>query len=422
VHRVLGVITREPTYRDGIERIFFLLDTFQKNLVQDSLPMEGLPSDIHLRSVVAETEDLVACFSGREILERLKSHLRQLVIQIQKNQNLQSYLTELKEFILKAKSEQEVQFEEFKNRSKELAHRGRELMRELRDQADLYPFLKYAEEMIQNIKNDEFLQILRQHAGIVQSDLTYIDSHGQPQIDTDLLSKLQSALLPVLIDTLKYLPVPKIYSDDHEREFWLDKIALCSSDLIPQNIKFHLESESQISLPDIQKRCTRTHLVIKLEKLLTELKDMDFYYRKKTFPELEDQGRVTFRLTGDGAKLTFICTLIQGPNDAVPRIGGGYATFDISDMDIEFDTSTLNHPLMVPMFTTMFKTQIRMEIELQVEKNLMGFFDKFADKIPDTLLAVNGPFHYGLETAKKGVKSSHLAVECDKRKQQIILE
>jgi len=312
-----------------------------------------------------------------------------------------------------------IRSEEFKTHSKELAHRGRELMRELRDQVDFDPFLSSANQMIENIKNDEFLQILRHHAGIVQSDLSYTDSQGQLHLDTDMLSKLQSSLLPVLVDALKYIPVPKIYSNDHHREFWLDKVVLCSYDIIPQNIKFHLESDSEISLPDIETKGTRTYLVIKLEKLLTELKDMEFYYRKKTFPELEDNGRVTFRIKGNGAKLTFTFKLLQGLQDTVPSIKEGYASFDISDMEIDFDKSTLKHPLMVPMLTQLFKTQIRMEIERQVEQNLSGFLHKLGDRMTDALKTMNRPFQYGLEAAKKAVKSSQLAQVYEKRREKL---
>jgi hypothetical protein len=419
VQKVLALLAKEPTYREGIERIFVLLDMFQKNLAQEPITQKAVPHDVHLRRVVAETEDLVATFSGRETLECFKEHLRQLIISIQKNENLHNYLGELKDFILKAKSENEVKSEEFRNRSKDLAHRGREVMRELKDQADLDPFLDSAHDMISNIKNDEFLQILSQHAGIVQSDLSYTDTQGVLQVDTDLLSKLQSVLLPILVDALKYIPVPKIASSDHDREFWLDKVVLCSYDIIPQNIKFHLQADSEISLPDIETKGTRTHLVIKLEKLLTELKDMEFYYRKKTFPELEDHGRVTFRIKGNGAKLTFTYKLLQGPQDNVPKISEGYASFDIAEMEIDFDKSTLKHPLMVPMLTQLFKTQIRMEIERQVEQNLTKFMDQLGERLTSSLKEMNKPFHYGLEAAKKAVKSSQLAQVYEKRREKL---
>jgi len=417
VQRVLVLLAKQPTFREGITRIFSLLDLFQKSIAQKPLQETIVPDNIHIRRIAQETEEIIASFCGRETLDRFKNYLRNLILQIQKNDNLQEYLQELKEFILKTKSEEEIRSKEFRSQSKELAYRGRELMRELREQEDLILFLEAADDMVNNIKNDEFLQILRQQAGIVQSDLSFMDSQGKVQVDTGLLSKLQSVLLPTLVDALKYIPVPRIYSNDNEREFWLDNLVICSYDIIPDNIKFHLETDSEVSVRDIEVKGTQTYLVIVLDKILTELKEISFFYRKKTFPSFEDQGKVTFRIKGNGAKLTFTYTLLQGPQDTVPRIREGYASFDITDMSIEFDKSTLTHDMMVPLLTQLFKVQIRQQIEKEVENNLTGFMKKVGEMMSKSLTEINRPFRTGLEAAKEVVKSSQLAQVYQKRRE-----
>jgi hypothetical protein len=325
----------------------------------------------------------------------------------------------LKEFILKTRSEEEVRSEEFRTKSKDLAYRGRDLMRELREQEDLKAFLRASDELMDHIKNDEYLQILRHHAGVVQSDLSYVDSQGQLQVDTDMLSKLQTVLLPVLADALKYIPLPKIESKSAEREFWLDNVVLCSYDIIPENIRFHLESDSEISTRDIEVKSTHTNLVIQLDRLLTELKDVEFYYNKKTFPSFEEHGKATFRITGEGARLTFTYSLAQGPQDKVPRLREGYASFDISNMSIDLDKQTLKHPVMVPMLTTVFKTQIRQQIEREVENNLTGFVNKLGDMVTTSLSETNRPILSGIETARKAVKSTQIPQVYEKRREKL---
>jgi len=289
-------------------------------------------------------------------------------------------------------------------------------MRELSQEDDLRLFLETSDDMIHNIKNDELLQILRQHAGIVQSDLSYVNSEGKLKLDTDVLFKLQSALLPILADALKYLPVPKIYSNDDEREFWLDNIVLCSYDILPEHIRFHIQSDSEVSVREIEVK-SHTYLVIVLDKLLTELKDLEFFFHKKTFPYFEEHGKVTFRIKGNGAKLTFTYTLDQEPQDIVPRIQEGYASFDISDIEFDFDKSTLNHDMIVPMLTKLFKTQIIHIIEKEVEKNLSVFIQKLGEMLMRSLADINGPFLSGLHAAKKVVKSSEIAQIYEKRRE-----
>jgi len=421
IQRVLVLLAKEPSYHQGIERIFSLLDMFQNSLMNEEMPgtAKFLPEDIHVRRVVLETEELVASFSGRETLDRFKFHLRKLIMKIQQNENLKGYLIEMKQFLLKAKSESEIMSSEFKNQIKQLANRGRGLMKEFKEEDDLKHFLIAASDMIDNIKNDEFLRVLRHQAGIVQSDLSYVDNEGVVQLDKDMLYRLQSVLLPTIADALKYIPVPRISSSNPYREFWLDKIVLCSYDIIPENIHFHLETDSDLSLRDIQVTETHTHLIIELDRLLTILNDVEFYYHKKTFPQLEDSGRVTFRVKGDGAKLTLTYNVNQDLEKKSTTVTEGFARFHISDLEIVFDTSTLKHSWLVPMLTAMFKTQIKQQIEYQVETNLTAFMEKLGEMMTNSIAQFNRPFLSSIEAARNAVKNSQLGKVYEKRREKL---
>jgi len=421
IQRVFAMLSHEPTYRDGMERLFNLLDLFQRSLLEPTPVETGLPqvkTNIHAQRAIGETEELISIFSGKDTLELFKFHLRNLIQKTREDERLHSYLCELKQFILKAKSEQEIRSEGFKKQSKELARRGRELFREFKED-DFKPFLDTANLLVENIKNDEFLQLLRHHAGVLKSDLTYVDMQGKVQLDMDMLSRLQKVMVPVLADALKYIPVPRITSSDKYREFWLDKIVLCSYDIIPENIKFHLESDSEFSFQDIEVKGTHTFLVIQLNHFRTELKDIEFYYKKKTFPELEDKGRVTFRIKGQGANLSLTYKIEQKPEDKIPRIMEGNALFDITDLDIEFDTSTIHHTVLVPMLTKMFKLQIKLQLEKEVEKNLKSWMAKLGELMTSTIAQTNRPFLSGLDTARKAIKSTEMGQVFQKRREKL---
>jgi hypothetical protein len=339
---------------------------------------------------------------------------------IQSNENLQEYLTELKELVLKASSEDEIRSEEFRRQTKTLAKRGRNLMREIKDDDDVQPFFDAADEMIENIKNDEFLQILRAQAGIIQSDISYVDPDGVVKVDTDMLSRLQGVLLPVLADALKYIPIPRIQSSDSKSEFWLDNIVICSYDIIPENVRFHLETDSEVSLRDMEHRSTNSHLVVQLDHLLTELKDVEFYYKRNSTPEFEEgPGRVTFREKGKGATLTLVYNVVQGPEDNAPRITEGYATFHISDMEINFDKSTLKHSVLVPMLTKIFKTFIKKQVEKKVEDNLSAFIKKLGVMLTKAMMKANKPFLSGIDAARRAIKNSTVAQVYEKRHEKL---
>jgi len=412
------LLAQQPTYREGLNRLFALFDMWRSTSSQKALP-GGAKTETHARRVAQETEDLVACFTGREALENWKSSLWQLVDLFEKNPEWNQYLTDLKNFILSTQSEEQVKSEEFKQKSKELAHRGRDLGQQLKDKREVDNFLDSSEILMDNIKNDEYVKLLREQAGIVSADLSYVDMEGKTVVDMDMLSKLQSVLLPVLAETLKYIPLPRIESRDSKREFWLDNIILCGYDIIPENIHFHLESDSDLSLKDLEAKRSHTHLVVTLDKFRTELKNMNFWYKKKTFPELTDSGVVTFRIGGAGARLKMVFTVDQRPGDKLPRLTEGYADFHIHHMDINFDKATLTHDVLLPMMTNMWKLQIQTQIEREVEKNLTSVVQKLSEQMTSTLGEVNRPFLSGLEEARKAVKKSELAQVYANRREKL---
>jgi hypothetical protein len=292
-------------------------------------------------------------------------------------------------------------------------------MKQYKNDQEIDNFLNSTMELLDNIKNDEFVKILRHQAGILTADISYVDIEGKTQVDTDLLSKLQSVLLPILAESLKYIPVPRITSKDNDREFWLDNITLCGYDILPENIRFHLESDSELSLKDIETKNVNTRLVITLDKLRTELKDMDFYYKKMTFPELVDQGKVTFRLAGDGASLKFVFNVIQDEMKTT-RLTEGYVSFHIHNMDIEFDKSTITHDVLLPFMSNLYKPQIMHQIETSVEENLTGLVQDIGQRLTNSLASVTRPLQTGIDMARKAVKSSPLAQVYEKRREKLV--
>jgi len=111
--------------------------------------------------------------------------------------------------------------------------------------------------------------------------------------------------------------------------------------------------------------------------------------------------------------------LLKKPEDNVPRIMEGTASFDISGLEIKFDTSTLKHDVLVPMFTKMLKSFIKHQIENQVENNLKGFMKNLGDMVYNSLVQTNRPFLSGLKQARKAVISSEFGQIYEKRREKL---
>jgi hypothetical protein len=157
------LLAQQPTYREGLNRMFALFDLWRSTSREEVVP-GGSKTETHLRRVTMETEGLVASFSGRESLENWKSSLWQLIDLFQKNPEWNQYLSDLKNFILSTQSEDQVRSEEFKQKSKDLAHRGRDLVQQLSDRSEIDNFINSTEVLFDNIKNDEYVKLLSEQA------------------------------------------------------------------------------------------------------------------------------------------------------------------------------------------------------------------------------------------------------------------
>jgi len=284
---------------------------------------------------------------------------------------------------------------------------------------ELNDFINSANTLIENIQNDEFVTVLRFHAGLVADDLSYHDTEGRVQVDTEMLGKLRSVIAPILAETLKYIPVPRIEDSNDKRDYWVDNIILCGYDVIPNNLRFQIESDSNVSLRDIETQKSYTKMIITLKEIRTELKNMEFFYHKKTFPEMTEHGRVTLRLTGDGATLKMIFEIKQDLEDKVPKLEEGEVHFQIHKMDIEFDKGSLNHDILVPMLTTMMKNQIQLQIENEIESSLKILVKTIGDQLTASIVQINRPFMTGFDKVRGMIKETEVVQVNEKRKAKL---
>jgi len=137
-----------------------------------------------------------------------------------------------------------------------------------------------------------------------------------------------------------------------------------------------------------------------------ELKDLDFYFKKKKFPEMSDQGRVTLRFLKKGATLTIIFRVDQGPADKNPTLDEGEVHFQIDKLDIQFDKGSLKHNILVPMATNMMKNKIQLQIEREVEAKMKNLVKKIGEQLTGLLVQINRPIKSGFDKVKEFVKDS----------------
>jgi len=418
VTRILITLARTPSYRSGIDNMFNLVDILQNHLGE---PTSEVPESVqlHAKRAQLETEQLITTFTGQKVLDNFVHSLKKVVKKMNQETQTREYLKELKTFILDTKTVEKLSEKETKERLKKFARDGREIVEQFKYGDELYNFMDATDRLFESFKNDEFVTILRHHAGLVADDLSFVDNEGNVKLDTDMIGKLRGVMGPIIAESLKYIPIPKIEDNNEDTHFWVDNVVLCGYDVIPDKIRVQMESDSKINIREIQTDHSHTNLIITLDHIKTEIKNLEFFYHRKTFPQITEQGRATLRLPGDGATLIIRYYVKQSIGEVIPVFHEGKVDFQIHNFELEFDKKTLDHDILIPLITSMFKLTLQRRIERAVEENLGGLVSGIGEKLTAALVEVNRPLMFGMDKVKQSIKSTEVGQVFEKRREKL---
>jgi len=325
-----------------------------------------------------------------------------LANRIRNDEAANQWIEDFKQFMLD-KHPDAKSSDEFRSQTRSLVERAREIVEKWNNKQEFEEFLDAGNDLIENFKNNELVTNLREKAGILLDDLTYTDISGNRKVDTDLLGNIQKAIVPVLADALKYIPIPMLSYSNSEMEFTARDVVLCGYDIIPENVYAHLESDSWFSVKELETKRSRTKLILSLKNIRTEIKDVQFTFKKKTFPQLEDAGRVSVRVGGTGASFKIMFHVSQRAEDTVPIFRAADVDFDIDELDIQFDKATINHDILLPMMVGLWKQYIIRSIERSVETSLEPIINTIGNQLSESL--ATSKFSTYLEKAKANLTS-----------------
>jgi len=234
---------------------------------------------------------------------------------------------------------------------------------------------------VESIKNNEFVNVLRHHAGlVVPQDLSCKQDNSL--LDREMLEKLKAAISPMIIEAFKSITVHRIEENDTNRHFLMNNIALSGIDIKTDDIAIQMETESFNNLGEDLPN--QSHLFVILKNFKTEVKNLDFYYHKKTIPQMIEQGKVTL---SEDSSLVLAYNLEQSIGKS-PLFHQGKVNFQIHNFELEFE-QPLSHDPLVSILTSIVKYQLQRQIEISVSRNLGSLVNGIGEKLTHALKEIN---------------------------------
>eukprot|EP00158_Paraphelidium_tribonemae_P009744 Partr_v1_DN28947_c0_g1_i1_m24981 putative Conserved hypothetical protein len=159
-------------------------------------------------------------------------------------------------------------------------------------------------DIINGFRSNELLEDLAKASAKLYKD-TFIDPNSQQfTLKQSILRDVKSLYLPMILKAFRYLPMPRIEISDAGYDFAFDNIVFATENLVPTLVEFKVENQVQVSpRPDLPDAYCLNVNTMDIMQIQADLRDVEFAYKKKSFPTLQDSGLADILLGGNGLSI-----------------------------------------------------------------------------------------------------------------------
>ncbi|KAJ3775469.1 hypothetical protein FB446DRAFT_786011 [Lentinula raphanica] len=193
------------------------------------------------------------------------------------------------------------------------------------------------------------------------------DSDGKLTFKPELWNDVRSTIAPGLIQRIGLVPIPRIEYTDDSLDLVLENLTLSAQNLFPNLVEVEVRNWARFGSGTVTGKkdtskdtTTNKHsLHLHLSQIQTDMRDVAFYFRKKSgLPKLKDSGLADVLLGGDGLSATVHLESSSDPT----------TLYDIKNIAVKVDTLKFairdsKHDLLYktlrPLATGLIKKQIQ---------------------------------------------------------------
>lgn len=161
---------------------------------------------------------------------------------------------------------------------------------------------------------DPFLQLNKQFGedwARLTRDLLF-DSEGSLKFKSDLWRDIRKVILPTLIDQVGYIPIPRIEYSDDSLDLVVENLTLQGRNLFPNIVQIEAHNFVKFSPYNAITDDHRHRITFTLEQIQADMRDVAFYYHKKTgLPKMKDSGIADVLLGGEGLAVCLLIVFFQ---------------------------------------------------------------------------------------------------------------
>ncbi|KAF8890527.1 hypothetical protein CPB84DRAFT_1816344 [Gymnopilus junonius] len=186
------------------------------------------------------------------------------------------------------------------------------------------------------------------------------DSEGSLKFKPDLWNDIRKTIVPTLIEQVGYIPIPRIEYTDDSLDLVVENLTLQSRNIFPNIVELEANNYVKFSPYNAITDDHRHRVKLTLEQMQADMRDVSFYYRKKTgIPRMRDSGIADVVIGGEGLSAHIELVSVRKDPTSVFKVHNVHVKVD----NLKFAIRDSNHDFLYktlrPLATGLIKRQIQ---------------------------------------------------------------
>jgi len=318
---------------------------------------------------------LVERFANDRSLDPLYNEMMSLLQEMRQDQELNKLSSDIKSFILRALRDTSfIDNPQFTQEGQEMINCTRDIVTD-RYNRTVERIGRESQQFLQGFREDELTMKLGHGVQEMVRDM-FLDESGKPTIKTTLARDL-ARLIPVLAQKVKFIPIPRIESEDENYDYAVDNLVVSASNILPE----HVRISTQIDLTRLPEESVKYDvsnlLAFTIQNVHAVVHQVAFYFKKKSgIPRIADAGYADITIAGRGLDIGVV--LAAGNEHSEER------SFQVLRVDTVINNIGLTmhetkRDMMYKLFSPIVKSIVRKRLEEGIASGVMEFmiaFDK----------------------------------------------
>jgi hypothetical protein len=304
---VLTQVQRQDDYQAAVDYVFMLLSEWTERIKvvgeESRETKKVLRKDANVVVAQREFMEILENIAGNS-LDNLRQKLSVLAEDIEENPKLNMWFGEVQRFVKRLlKDPTYLDSPQSSEKSRDLLHKVRPLFEE-RYSRDLNDLLDELQSFWEAFNSDHYFRELNECLKAIHNDL-WLDERGRYTMKPNLFLDFRAAILPALLDEIKFIPIPRIAYSDSDWEVIVDNIVIASENFMPNIIEGKARNTFRFSPKSEIEDFTSHGITLRLEQIQAFVNDIRFSYNHKhRFPKIKDSGVADILIGGKGITVT----------------------------------------------------------------------------------------------------------------------